>query len=149
MPGVTFTPPPVPSSTAPLRSAVRYGVIALIVLAVVSAVVAYLVAGTPGLWGALIGSAVGGVFILATAASVLWSANLPPTTVGAVLLGGWLAKMLVAIVVLGILRGMDFYSRPALGLVLLASLLIVLGAETVGVLRQRAPYVDTPPSDGK
>lgn len=144
---MTFSPAPIPSSTAPLRAAVRYGVIALLGLAVVTAIIAVLVAGLEGLWGALLGSAVGGLFILATAASVLFSAKLPPTAVGAVLLGGWIVKMLIAVIVLGLLRGMDFYNRPTLGIVVLASLVIVLGAEMYGIFRQRVPYVDSPAGD--
>lgn len=144
---MTFSPAPVPSSIAPLKAAVRYGVIALVALAVVSAILGALIAGTEGLWGALLGSAVGGLFILATAVSVLLSAKMPPTAVGAVLLGGWIVKMLVAVIVLGVLRGMDFYSRPTLGIVVLASLVIVLGAEMYGIFRQRVPYVDSPARD--
>ena len=142
---MTFSPAPIPSPTDALRSAVRYGVIALIFLAVVSAVVAYLVVGSRGLWGALIGSAVGGLFILATAVSVLVSARMPPTAIGAVLLGGWILKMLIAVLVLGILRGMDFFDHRSLGVVVIASLVIVLGAEMFGLFRQRVPYVDSPP----
>lgn len=119
----------------------------MIALAVVASVVAVLAAGLEGLWGALLGSAVGGLFILATAVSVLLSAKLQPTAVGAVLLGGWIVKMLIAVIVLGLLRGMDFYNRPTLGIVVLAALVIVLGAEMYGIFRQRVPYVDSPAGD--
>lgn len=119
----------------------------MIALAVVASVVAVLAAGLEGLWGALLGSAVGGLFILATAVSVLLSAKMQPTAVGAVLLGGWIVKMLIAVIVLGLLRGMDFYNRPTLGIVVLAALVIVLGAEMYGIFRQRVPYVDSPAGD--
>ena len=119
----------------------------MIALAVVASVVAVLAAGLEGLWGALLGSAVGGLFILATAVSVLLSAKLQPTAVGAVLLGGWIVKMLIAVIVLGLLRGMDFYNRPTLGIVVLSALVIVLGAEMYGIFRQRVPYVDSPAGD--
>ncbi|MGU3434845.1 hypothetical protein ACNHUS_17745 [Actinomycetes bacterium M1A6_2h] len=147
---MSFTPQPIPTPMAPLRAAVRYGAIALAVLAVASAVIAYLALGLPGLWGALIGAGLGGAFILLTSVTVLFSARLSPTSLGAVLLGGWIAKMLVAVVVLGILNGMTFYHRSTLGIVVLAALVIVLGAETYGVVRSRTPYVDsTGDSDGK
>ncbi|MGB3770711.1 MAG: hypothetical protein WBF79_01450 [Rhodococcus sp. (in: high G+C Gram-positive bacteria)] len=144
---MTFSPAPIPSPIAPLRAAVRYGILALIALAVVASVIAFLVAGADGLWGALLGSAVGGLFILATAVSVLLSAKMNPTAVGVVLLGGWIVKMLIAVIVLGVLRGMDFYHRPTLGIVVLAALVIVLGAEMYGIFRQRVPYVDSTAGD--
>ncbi|WP_064439788.1 hypothetical protein [Hoyosella altamirensis] len=126
---------------APLRAAVRYGVIGLITLAIVGSVVSYLLAGLPGLWGALIGSAVGGGFILFTALSVLFSARFNAMTAGAVILGGWALKMLLALIVFASLANMTFYSQPALAVVVIAALLLVLGAETYGVLKQRVPYV--------
>lgn len=128
-----------------MRSAVRYGVIGLVVLTVLGAIIATLFAGLPGLWGALIGAALGGGFILTTALSIALTSKFPPTMVGAVLLGGWLVKMLLAIVVLGVLKDMDFYSQKSLALVVVAALVLVLGAEVYGVVRTKAPYVDEQP----
>lgn len=139
---VTSTPPQVPDSTDALRSAVRYGVLGLLVLAVVGSIVATLLAGLPGLYGALLGAAVGGLFILCTALGVLFTAKLPATTAGAVILGTWLLKMILAIAVLAILKPLDFYDKMSLVLVMVFSLIIVLGAETYGVLGVKAPYVE-------
>lgn len=141
---VSFSAEPVPDSSAPLRAAVRWGVVGLGALAVVGALVAVLAAGLPGLWGAVIGVAVGGGFILCTALAVLFTEKLPPTTSGLILLGSWLLKMVLAILVLGLLKGMDFYSKPALVIVIVLALVIVLGAETYGLLRVKVPYVDSP-----
>jgi hypothetical protein len=144
---VTFTPASAPDHTASLRAAVRYGVLGLIVLAVVGSIIAFLVAGKPGLYGALLGAAVGGGFILCTALGVLFTAKLPALTAGAVLLGTWLLKMILAITVLAILKPLNFYDKTALVLVMVLSLVIVLGAETFGVLGTKAPYVEPTPSD--
>ncbi|NLE81329.1 MAG: hypothetical protein GX610_17440 [Rhodococcus sp.] len=133
---------PVPDSTAALRSAVRYGVLGLIALAVVGSIIATLLAGTPGLYGALLGAAVGGLFILCTALGVLFTAKMPATTAGAVILGTWLLKMILAIAVLAILKPLDFYDKTSLVLVMVFSLIIVLGAETYGVLGVKSPYVE-------
>lgn len=129
-----------------MRAAVRYGVLGLVVLTVVSAVISVLVAGMPGLWGALIGAAVGGGFILFTALGVLLTSRLPAMTAGAVLLGTWLLKLILAIVVMALLKPLDFYSKGALVLTIVFALVIVLGAETYGVVSQRALYV-VPDSD--
>lgn len=129
-----------------MKSAVKWGVMGLIALAVVGALLAGLFAGKEGVYGALIGAAVGGGFILFTALGVLLTAKLPALTAGAVLLGTWLLKMILAMVVLFVLSDMDFYNKTALVLVIIMSLVVVLGAETYGVLGTKTPYVDPTPS---
>nr|WP_257237633.1 hypothetical protein [Rhodococcus qingshengii] len=129
-----------------MKSAVKWGVMGLIALAVVGALLGGLFAGREGVYGALIGAAVGGGFILFTALGVLLTAKLPALTAGAVLLGTWLLKMILAMVVLFVLSDMDFYNKTALVLVIIMSLVVVLGAETYGVLGTKTPYVDPTPS---
>ncbi|MEV6071792.1 hypothetical protein AB0L82_35080 [Nocardia sp. NPDC052001] len=135
--------PSTPDPDAPLRAALRYGLMGLAVLVVVSAILSSIIAGVPGLWGALIGSAIGGGFILTTAASVLFSAKIESGLQGIVILGSWVGKLVLALVVVAILRKFDFYSPTALFLTVVGALLIVLGAETYGLLRQRVPTVQT------
>lgn len=134
---------PVTDSTAALRAAVRYGAVGMVVLAVVGVILGAVFAGVPGVWGALVGAAVGGGFILFTGLGVLLTARLSATTAGAVLLGTWLLKMLLAIGVLAAIDNLTFYNRSTLAAVILAALVVVLGAETYGLLRQRTPYVET------
>lgn len=129
---------------APLRAALRYGLIGLVVLTVLAVALASAFAGLPGLWGALLGAAIGGGFILTTAVVVLLGAKLPPTTAGLVMLVSWVGKLLVALIVIAILQRFDFYDRVALFLTVVGALIIVLGAETYGVLRQKVPYVTVP-----
>ncbi|WP_067818306.1 hypothetical protein [Nocardia inohanensis] len=133
-----------PSEThpdAPLRAALRYGIAGLAVLVVISAILSSIFAGLPGLWGALIGSAIGGGFILTTAASVLFSAKIESGLQGVVLLGSWVGKLLLVVIVVAVLQNYDFYSRGALFLTVVGALLVVLGAETYGLLRHKVPYV--------
>ncbi|MFE7717780.1 hypothetical protein ACWF9G_26095 [Nocardia sp. NPDC055029] len=144
---VSFTPETVPGPDAPLRAALRYGLIGLGVLVVAAVVIATAVAGTPGLWGALLGAAIGGGFILTTVIAVLLGAKLPPSTAGLVMLVSWVGKMLVALLVIAVLNQFDFYSRPALFFTVVGALLIVLGAETYGVVSQKVPYVTTRAGD--
>lgn len=146
---MTSTPEPYSTDpTAALRRGLRYGLLGLLALAVLGAIIASLFAGVAGLWGALIGAAVGGGFILCTMLAVLFTAKLPAVTAGAVLLGSWLLKMILAITVLAVLDGLDFYNREALVIVIVLSLVIVLGAETYGVLKTKVPYVTPRESDG-
>ncbi|OQS14670.1 hypothetical protein B0T36_14315 [Nocardia donostiensis] len=134
-------PTSVSGPDAPLRAALRYGLLGLLVLTVLAAVVATAVSGVAGLWGALLGAAIGGGFILTTAAVVLFGAKLPPTTAGLVVLVSWVGKLLVALIVIAVLNQFGFYNRVALFLTVVGALIIVLGAETYGVLRQKVPYV--------
>ncbi|WP_040774983.1 hypothetical protein [Nocardia pneumoniae] len=140
---MTFTPEPIPGPDAPLRSALRYGLIGLGVLVVLAVGLGAAVSGMSGVWGALLGAAIGGGFILTTAAVVLFGAKLPPTTAGLVMLVSWVGKMLVALIVIAILNQFDFYDRVVLFLTVVGALVIVLGAETYGVVRQKVPYVTT------
>ncbi|PXX66267.1 hypothetical protein DFR70_10312 [Nocardia tenerifensis] len=141
---MNFTPTPVQGPDAPLKAALRYGLIGLGVLVVLSVAIGAAAAGTAGLWGALIGSAIGGGFILTTAAVVLFGAKLPPSTAGMVMLASWVGKMLVALLVIAILNQFEFYDRMVLFLTVIGALVIVLGAETYGVVRQKVPYVTVP-----
>ncbi|MBO0854052.1 MAG: hypothetical protein J2P18_09815 [Nocardia sp.] len=142
MTGVSTAPDIHPD--APLRAALRYGVVGVCVLLVVSVPAGSLIAGWPGFWGAVIGSAIGGFFILTTAALVLFSARLDSGIQGMVMLAGWIGKLLVVMVVVAIVHQFDFYSPGALFLTVVGALLVVLGAETVGLLRRRVPTVDSP-----
>ena len=128
--------------TAGLRRAVRLGALALAVLAVISAAGWSFVDGTPGLWGALLGAAVGGAFVLTTAVVVVATAHAAPQTTAAVLLGTWLLKLLAAMGIVALLDRFDFYSRPAFAVTIVAALVVVLAGETWAVLKTRAPYVE-------
>lgn len=128
--------------TAGLRKAVRFGALALAVLAVVSAAAWTAIDGTPGLWGALMGAAVGGAFVLTTAIVVIATAHSAPQTTAAVVLGTWLVKLLAAMGIVAVLSRFDFYSRPAFAVTVIAALIVVLAVETWAILKTRAPYVE-------
>ncbi|NQE66931.1 hypothetical protein NG2371_01379 [Nocardia gamkensis] len=136
-----------PGPDAPLRSALRYGLIGLGVLVVLAVALGAAVAGGSGVWGAVLGAAIGGGFILTTAAVVLFGAKLPPSTAGLIMLVSWAGKVLVALIVVAILQRFHFYDRVVLFLTVVGALVIVLGAETYGVVRQKVPYVTTTDPD--
>ncbi|MCP2166935.1 hypothetical protein LX83_003807 [Goodfellowiella coeruleoviolacea] len=124
---------------------------ALLVLAVVvplAVLGSWLAAGLPGLWGALLGAALGAGFMLVTVVSVLKTASASPNTTFAVIVGSWLVKAIALIGVLFLIRDMTFYSRPVFGLVAMVSLLVVLTVETLVVLRGRSLYVEPAGNSG-
>ena len=87
------------------------------------------------------GAAIGGGFVLATALTVLATSNSTPTATMAVVLGGWLLKMVVIILLLLWLRTMDFYDATAFGVTTIAALVVALAAETFGIISTRVSYV--------
>ncbi|MDV8000554.1 hypothetical protein [Rhodococcus sp. IEGM 1408] len=140
------TPQPAESAhTAGLRKALALGAVALVVLMMLSAGLWAALDGTPGLWGALLGAAIGGVFVLLTAVVVVATARTSPTVTGAVLLGTWLLKLIVAIGLVAALKPLDFYSKRAFALTIVVAMVVVLATETVAIIRHPAPSVEPVP----
>ncbi len=125
----------------PLLRAVRFGGIALVVITIASLALWGGMRGLPGIWGVLIGAAIGGGFVLVTAVSVLLTSSTNVGTTGAVVLGGWLLKIVVLILVLALIRDMEFYDRMALLVTLVLALIVVLATEVWGVITARVTYV--------
>lgn len=130
----------------PLFKALRNGTYALAVVAVVSVIAWSFAQGMPGFWGALIGAAIGGGYVLLTAVSVLATSGQSIGTIGAVVLGGWLVKIVLVLMILVILDPLTFYHRGAMVLTLIIALVVCIVAEMFGILRTRTTYV-TPQSD--
>ena len=126
---------------AVLRTAGRDGLILVAGLAVLGSVVGYLIGGMPGVWGALVGAALAGLFCGATVVSMMLTVGKGAAATGAVVMGGWLVKMVILIAVLAVLSRQDFYDRWVLMVV------VMIGAVGSAVLDYRAvkdgriPYV--------
>ena len=130
-----------------LKLALRYGVIFAVAVAIVAGSVGYLVAGTPGLIGGLLGAALAAVFLGLTAVSFLIAGRV---TKGdstnpiffAIVIGVWLLKLIVFIVVEVLLRGQPWFNP----LVFFGSVVVVvigsLVLDAVAMYRARVPYVD-------
>lgn len=129
-------------SLAPLKNGLRYGLLGLLALTLIGLVVWWPIAGLPGVWGVLIGAAVGGSFILLTVVTIMATTKLSPSVTMAAVMGSWFVKMVVVLVVMAILSNMTFYSKGALVSMLIGAIIAVLGSEVWGVLTTRAPYID-------
>lgn len=123
------------------RNALRQSLLVLVPLVVVAAVVGWFASGAAGVWGALLGGAIGGSFLLITLLSVLLTVKATPVVTGGAIMGSWLLKVIVVIAVLALLKDLTFYSKPVFGVVVLASILVVLATETRVVLKARMLYV--------
>lgn len=125
----------------PLVRGLRLGGWVLFALTVISLMAWGAASGLPGLWAVLLGAAIGGGFVLLTAASVLATSGTSPSTTMAIVLGGWLVKMVVLIIVLMLIRDLHFYDHTAFGVTTIIALVVVLGAEAWGVITSRVGYI--------
>lgn len=134
------------TSPSPLRTmfrtVLRQMALLLAVLGVGSCVVGYLVAGMPGLWGGVLGTALVAFFTLTTAVVMVATADRPLYMASAALVGSWLAKVVVVFVVLLIVRGRDFYDPVVFFATLVLAILGSVAIEMSAALRARVPNVD-------
>jgi hypothetical protein len=130
-----------------LRLALRYGAILAVAVAVIAGTIGYLVAGAPGLVGGLLGAALAAVFLGLTTASMLVAGRVArgdstsPVFFG-IVIGTWLLKLIVFIVVEVLLRGQPWFDPfvffAAVVVVVIGSLVL----DAVAMYRARMPYVD-------
>ena len=125
----------------PFLKALRYGAIGLLVVAVVSLAAWTFAQGMPGFWGALIGAAIGGGYVLLTAISVLVTTGQSMGVMGGVVLGGWLVKIVLVMLVLGVLDPLTFYHRGAMVITLIIALVVCIASEMWGLMSTRTTYV--------
>lgn len=130
-----------PEVVAVFRRALRDMIWLVVGVTVVGVVVGWLVAGLPGVWGALIGAAIALVFSGTTTLSMLKTDTAAPGRMMAVIMGTWLGKLVVVIVVLAVLRGMDFYDRYVLAVVVAVAVIGSALLDYRAVARGRVPYV--------
>lgn len=140
-----MSPNPV-SSTPILRTVLVWAGIVTGALAILGGVIGYLVAGTDGLWSALVGVLVAAAFLGITVASILianrWYGDplYVPVFFG-IVLGGWILKFVVFIVILLVLRGQPWIDPTVFFLAVVVSVLASLAVDVVVLLRMRVPHV--------
>ncbi|GAA1934950.1 hypothetical protein GCM10009775_28560 [Microbacterium aoyamense] len=141
-----MTSPKQLSSTPILRTTLIWSGVATAVLAVLGAVIGFLVAGTEGLWSALAGVLLAAVFLAITGISILianrWYGD--PLFVQlffGIVMGGWLLKFVIFLVVLFTLRGQPWLNPTVFFFAVVISILTSLAIDVVVMLRMRTPYV--------
>lgn len=141
------TPAPrvVPTSTPVLKSALKYGALLALAIAIVGAVLGGIFAGLPGVVGALVGTGMALVFLGVTAASILFANRFMGSElfVGAffgIVLGSWLVKFAVFIVLSLLLKNQPWVDPLVLFLSIVAGIVGSLAVDVVVVARSRMPY---------
>ena len=130
-----------------IRTVLRRLLFASAVIGVLGVGVGLLIGGVPGLWSALLATAISVLFTGATMASLYAVVGRGPELLQIVLLGGWILKMGLLALLLLWLRTEDFYHRgvflATLFVVVIAGLVVEIGT----LLTTRIPYV-APSSTG-
>jgi membrane associated rhomboid family serine protease len=129
-----------PSSVPVLRRALLWGLLANVGIAIFGGVLGALTAGTSGAVSAVIGAAMGFVFLGLTAASMLIAVRFSMVAFFGIVMGTWILKFVLFLVLAFVLRAQPWVSLLALFLALIASILVSLAVDVVAVAKSRMPY---------
>jgi hypothetical protein len=131
------------TSSQLFRTVLIQGAILTFAIAIVGGLLAFLAVGMPGLISALIGSAIALSFTSLTAIAVWVGGKLPLGGFYGLVLGGWLAKVIVFVLILSVLNRVEGLNRPTIFFTIVASVLGGLAIDAVAVLRSRVPVVQS------
>ncbi|SNS53042.1 hypothetical protein SAMN06309944_0667 [Micrococcales bacterium KH10] len=144
-----MTSPAVPSGTpvrAAARTALRWILGVFSAMLIIGVIAGLLIDGAAGLYGALLGVGIAVVFSITTVISIMLSADRDGGALAGIVLGMWLAKMIVLFGLLLVLRPHDFYNRPIFAVVLCVAVLAAAIIDAVAVQRARIPLTQPGPS---
>lgn len=134
------------SAVPVLKRILAWGGILALAIAAVGGLIGYLVAGGPGLVSALVGTAMAIVFMGITAGSILLALRVSAEPVSlavffGVVMGGWLLKFVVFLVLVFLLKDQPWLNPGVLFLSIVAGVLGSLVVDLVVVAKSRLPYV--------
>jgi|SRR5680860_934971 len=146
MPPTHFVPPNEPTSVPILKRILVYGGFLALGIAIVGAAVGGLVDGWIGVVSALVGTAMAVVFMGITAGSILIANRYAgrEAAIGAffgIVMGGWLLKFVVFLVLMVLLRDQAWISPLVLFLSIVAGVIGSLVVDAVVVMKSRMSYV--------
>jgi hypothetical protein len=124
---------------AMFKKVLGWGGLLIAAIAVIAGVLGFIFAGANGLVSALIGAAIAFAFVSLTALSVWLGGKLNLGGFYGVVLGGWILKVLIFLVIVGVLRHASFISGPTLFFTLVASIMGTLGIDSWVFLKARLP----------
>lgn len=124
----------------------KWGGILAIAIAVIGGVAGYLLADIPGLVSALLGTAMSILFMGITAGSILLALRISsdPASIGTffgIVMGGWLLKFVVFLVIIFALKGQPWLEPTVLFLTIVAGVLGSLVIDVVVIAKSRLSYV--------
>lgn len=125
----------------PLRLAAVLGIGGGIVVAALAGALGWLIAGGAVGVSIGVGCALAVAFFGVTSIAALLTRRLGAQVLAAVVLGGWLLKLLALIVILGVIVDLTGLQRIPFALALVLTTVVYLMMQAVVVLRVRQPYV--------
>lgn len=132
--------------TAVFRTILIWGGLLALAIAVIGGGIGFLVDGVTGLVSALVGTAMSAVFLGITTGSILFANRFfgrdmyVPIFFG-VVLGGWILKFIVFLVLVFVLKDQPWLNSTVLFLSIVASVIGGLVIDVVVIARSRIPYV--------
>lgn len=134
-----------PSSTPVFKSTLRYGLLLAAAIALAGGLIGFLSVGVAGLVSALLGAAMAVFFLGVTAASILFANRISGSDMlnpafFAIVLGAWMLKFIVFLVLVFVLRDQPWIDGTVLFLTLVASVLGTLTVDLIVIARARIPY---------
>ncbi|POH69487.1 MULTISPECIES: hypothetical protein [Cryobacterium] len=138
--------PATPTRTTPvdakkiLTEVLKYTGLLAIAIAVIGGGLGYLFAGTEGLISALIGTALAVLFASITAASIIGAMRFDIAAFFGIVMGAWLLKIVVFIVILALLRDAPFVQTMVLFLTVIAGAVGTMLIDVIVVFKSRLGY---------
>lgn len=139
-----------PTSQPVLLKALRWGAIATLVLLLICGGVGWLIDGSPGLIGGVIGAAIAGLFLGLTVGSIAFGNRFinHPNYLAiffAIVVGGWVLKFVAFIVAALLLRDQPWLNPQILFFSLIAGVLVSLVIDAFVMLSSRIPILPEMP----
>jgi hypothetical protein len=124
-----------------LAKVLKLGSLLIGSIAIIGSAIGFLAAGLPGLLGAVAGSGIALLFVTLTALSVLFGSKLSLGGFYALVLGGWLLKMVLFMFGVALLSRIEGLNGVALFVTLVASILGSLAVDGYVVTTSKIPVV--------
>lgn len=138
-----------PVSQPVFLRALRWSIFATVFLMVVFAGIGYLVSGSEGFLGGLIGSAAAGVFLGLTIASIAFAnrfieSDLYLPVFFGIVVGSWLLKFIIFIVAALLLKDQPWLDKTILFLAVICGVIVSLIVDALVVMKSRIPIISNP-----
>ena len=135
------------SVSSVLRRALAFGFAASAFIAILGSILGFALAGQSGLAAGLIGAGLAFAFSGLTALSMLIGLRLPLGAFFAVVMGGWLIKIVAFMILVAALQRASWLSglsRPVFFFAVVAAILSNLAVDALVAFRSRVPSIDEP-----
>lgn len=124
-----------------MKKILLYGGLLAVAIAVIGSIIGGLTVGLIGVTSALIGTALAVVFLAITALSVLIAGKYSITAFFGIVMGAWLLKFVLFLVLIFMLKDQPWIHPQVLFLSIVAGVIGTLVVDMVVIAKSRMPYV--------